>query len=150
MKNFITTTSAFLFFVLLFSFNTKAQSASNINIRQYRITAYSKADNSVISQSNIATAVPPLSLYIPNSFTPNADGLNDNFGISGEGIGKFSMKIYNNWGELVFETNDINQKWDGSFHGKPAEEGVYVYMVSAKGINNVGSSYKNGTVTLLK
>ncbi|MBK9638415.1 MAG: gliding motility-associated C-terminal domain-containing protein [Bacteroidetes bacterium] len=45
--------------------------------------------------------VPAISFYIPNTFTPNGDGMNDTFGIAGEGVQDFSMQIFNRWGQLI-------------------------------------------------
>jgi len=43
------------------------------------------------------------------------------------------MKIFNRWGEVVFETSDISQPWNGTYHGKQVEEGTYVYLLSGGG-----------------
>lgn len=66
-------------------------------------------------------------LRIPTAFTPNGDGLNDVFGITGNGVKKFSVSIYNRWGSLIFNSNNINVSWDGKINGQPAEPGLYVY-----------------------
>lgn len=72
---------------------------------------------------------PPL--FIPNSFTPNADGLNDVFSPAGnyEGIVDFYMAIYNRWGQLVFETRDKNQGWNGIINNETVQLGVYIYRI---------------------
>src|SRR5436190_15409756 len=97
----------------------------------YRVTAYKLNSNTTTSTSNYAEVIPPLSIYIPSAFTPNGDGMNDGFGVKGEGIKKFRMLIYNRWGEVVFESTNPRQLWDGKFRGDPAEEGTYVYQVFA-------------------
>jgi len=66
-----------------------------------------------------------IGLYIPNSFTPNGDGLNDVLQPIGKGIEKFDFKIYNRWNEIVFETSNIDESWDGD--NSPI--GVYFYRV---------------------
>ncbi len=72
---------------------------------------------------------------IPNVFSPNNDGENDDFGIfiSSKFSGNFlSLKIYDRWGNLVFTTkkfDNLQKLWDGNFNGKPFEQGVYTYMV---------------------
>lgn len=70
---------------------------------------------------------PIFTFYIPNSFTPNADGINDEFFGTGEGYDLYSMYIYNRWGELIFESNDDQYHWDGSFKGKQVQLGTYAY-----------------------
>jgi gliding motility-associated-like protein len=129
MKN----TIKYLFtLLLLFAINTTANSQVQSG-RKYRIVAYKKGDQSVQSVSNEVTIVPSMTMYIPNTFTPNGDGLNDTFGISGEAINEFSMRIFNRWGQLIFETSNANQRWDGTLQGEKASEGTYIYKITAKG-----------------
>ena len=75
---------------------------------------------------SIIIEVNPL-LGMPNAFTPNGDGLNDTAYVEGRHIADLSYRIYNRWGELVFESNDINLGWDGRFRGVLQEQEVYVY-----------------------
>jgi gliding motility-associated-like protein len=72
---------------------------------------------------------PPL--FIPNSFTPNGDGLNDAFNPAGnyEKIVDFYMAIYNRWGQMIFETRDSTIGWDGFIKNEAAPLGVYVYKI---------------------
>lgn len=87
-------------------------------------------------------------LYVPNVFTPNGDGVNDIFYIPGYNLVSFDMKIYNRWGQLLFETTDPQQGWDGSYKGVIVP-GVYVFILKAKGTDN--SDYKKtGHITLLQ
>ena len=92
--------------------------------------------------------------YIPNSFTPNNDGKNDRFYVLGGGATVKSFRIFNRWGALVFEannvfTNDRNGGWDGRFNGQPAPMGTYVYMAQIECFNGTRFEYK-GTVTLIR
>ncbi|MCU0434572.1 MAG: gliding motility-associated C-terminal domain-containing protein [Bacteroidia bacterium] len=68
-------------------------------------------------------------VYIPNSFTPNGDGLNDRFTGYGENFSSFRLLIFNRWGELIFETTDPNG-WDGFYAGQRAKGDVYVYKLT--------------------
>lgn len=70
-------------------------------------------------------------IYVPNAFTPNGDGVNDFFKAEGVDIllREFTMTIYNRWGDLVFETTNPKQGWDGKHHGKDAPQGTYVYKI---------------------
>ncbi|MDB4534245.1 gliding motility-associated C-terminal domain-containing protein [Vicingaceae bacterium] len=72
--------------------------------------------------------------YLPTSFTPNGDGLNDEFRAYGEGIdlANYSMSIFNRWGELMFQTDNISNGWDGTYKGKIVESGTYVWKIVAK------------------
>lgn len=89
-------------------------------------------------------------IFVPNTFTPNGDGNNDIFIPQGFGVDKIElMRIYNRWGELIFETQNISNGWDGTFNGKPAQPGVYVYYIEAFCLNGE-KSFKKGNVTLLR
>ena len=69
------------------------------------------------------------SLYVPNAFTPDGDGINDFFEIKGEEIKSFELWIYNRWGELVFYSNKINNYWDGRYRGVNNQIDVYVWKI---------------------
>ena len=94
-------------------------------------------------------------VFIPNTFTPNGDGNNDVFYPRGSGISIIkSFRIYNRWGELLFErsnfeVNDVSSAWDGSFKGGPPRPDVYVYIVDATCLNGQPISIK-GDVTIIK
>ncbi len=88
-------------------------------------------------------------LYLPNVFTPNGDGLNDLFKIPNTNITEFNIKIFNRWGELLFESNAIDTGWDGTYKGKAVTDGVYVYTLTATGTNKVNYE-KRGHVTVLR
>lgn len=92
-------------------------------------------------------------LDIPNSFSPNGDGLNDYFfprEILSSGIVTFSMSIYNRWGEKIFETSKIDGRgWDGKFNGTLQAIGVYVYNIDVLFSNTIRKNFK-GNVTLVR
>lgn len=83
---------------------------------------------------------------IPNVFTPNGDGVNDVFFITSSGLTDFNLFIVNRWGELVFETNDPNQAWDGTVNGNKCSDGVYFYSLKAK--QNTTDVVKHGHITI--
>jgi gliding motility-associated-like protein len=91
-------------------------------------------------------------IYVPNAFTPNADGLNDVFQPKGFGITKYEMNIYDRWGERVFHTSTFEEGWDGSFMGrgqKTCEEGSYTWLINCTSV--FGKSHElKGHVTLIK
>lgn len=70
---------------------------------------------------------PIFTFYIPTAFTPDDDGINETFYGTGEAIQTYNMKISNRWGELLFESNEPEYHWDGTYKGKPVEAGTYVY-----------------------
>jgi len=76
--------------------------------------------------------------FAPNAFTPNGDGRNDTFQIFISETSKFNLKIFNQWGEKIFETNNPNLGWDGLYNGMYSPVGVYTYYFTA--------IYKNETL----
>jgi gliding motility-associated-like protein len=88
-------------------------------------------------------------LYVPNAFSPNADGKNDFFSIGLENITEFEVLIVNRWGQIVYQSTNPNFAWDGSFEGAPCQEDAYVYLVTAKGYHGKTFSIK-GSVTLIR
>ena len=131
---------------LCFSFEGNAQ-VIHRDGHIYRVTAYKKNNLLVTSTSNHARVEPLMNVYIPNAFTPNGDGINDTFGIKGEGSFAYTLVIFNRWGEKVFESKNPNQQWDGTFHSKPVQQGEYVYQLTASGRDYKGQT---GTITLLR
>jgi len=80
-----------------------------------------------ISKPIIVHEIP--TLYIPNSFTPNDDLVNDVFQVYGNEISYFKMRIFNRWGEEIFNTNDIDQGWNGAYNGVVCEQAEYVVYI---------------------
>ncbi|MBN4049730.1 gliding motility-associated C-terminal domain-containing protein [Bacteroidales bacterium AH-315-N07] len=90
-------------------------------------------------------------MYIPNAFTPDGDGINDYFGVKAENIAEFEMYIYNRWGEMIFKTEDQDDLWNGKKNneGDVSPDGVYVYIVISK--DHQGRVHRHiGHVTLLQ
>lgn len=90
---------------------------------------------------------------IPNTFTPNGDGINDYFfprNFLSLGVASFKMIIYNRWGQEIFKTTNTDGRgWDGKFNDTPQPEGVYVYVIDAT-FRNGQSRHYQGNVTLLR
>lgn len=72
-------------------------------------------------------------LTVPNVFTPNGDGMNDEFRVVYRSIKEFHCWVYNRWGHKVYESTDPAKGWDGTIGGKPAAEGAYYYVIRALG-----------------
>lgn len=94
---------------------------------------------------------PKTSVDVPTAFTPNGDGVNDVVYVNGWGIKKLNyFRIYNRWGQLLFETNDINEGWNGIFNGVPQNMETYVYQVSADTYLDKEPVLKSGTIKLIR
>jgi gliding motility-associated-like protein len=109
------------------------------------------ANGCISSTSNCVVVDPEFTFYIPNAFSPNGDGINDEFFGKGEYIIDYEMSIFDRWGNLIFFADDINKHWDGKAnHGaQMAQQDVYVYVVKIKDHKNVKHKYV-GTVTIVK
>jgi gliding motility-associated-like protein len=107
-------------------------------------------ENGCIALSNVAVVnlVPITQLFVPNSFTPNNDEHNELFVISGEHIVVFNLKIFDRWGEKLFESNSIEKHWDGTFNNNKVQEGIYYYNIEVYGED--GDFFgKSGNVNLI-
>ena len=93
----------------------------------------------------------PILLYIPEAFTPNGDGINDTFLPQGEGVGEYSLSIYDRWGNLVFLSDDIEKGWDGIVNDgtEIAQIDAYVYVVEAQDLNKKTYTYR-GSIKLIR
>ena len=89
-----------------------------------------------------------INVFVPNAFTPNSDGLNDTFKVICNSVIAFDLKVFNRWGERIFQSDDINKGWDGTFMGQRVEEGVYYWQLSLQG-GNLRWYYMNGSITVL-
>lgn len=97
----------------------------------------------------IVDGCPDMTLYIPNTFTPDGDNINDKFGAYGTGITKFNMRIWNRWGEMIFEANSLEDRWNGYYRGDICQDDIYVYQLKYEGVN-YKSRYIYGRVLLIK
>ena len=84
---------------------------------------------------------PNFTFHIPNSFTPNGDGVNDYFFGIGEYIKNYRMEIYDRWGELIFLSSNMEYSWDGRYKGKDVQQGQYVSKFYVTDWANEGHEY---------
>jgi gliding motility-associated-like protein len=102
--------------------------------------------DSLLISIGVKDILPP---KLPNAFSPNGDGVNDVFYVRGGPFLTMELKIYNGWGELVFETTDPTAGWDGTYKGRPEINGVYVYSVVATSTD--GKTHdRSGKVTIMR
>lgn len=86
---------------------------------------------------------------VPNIFTPNGDFVNDKFKVQACGVYDYDIKIFNRFGEKVFESNSLNINWDGRISGKHSVSGVFYYTIKIRDYRNKTLNYK-GSITLLR
>lgn len=97
---------------------------------------------------NVDAEVHP-AVDVPTGFSPNGDGVNDILYVRGAAIDKLNFKVFNRWGELVFQTTDMNIGWDGTFKGKEQEMEAYAWTLDVIFIDET-TAHKTGNVTLLR
>ncbi len=86
----------------------------------------------------------------PNAFTPNGDGLNDVFGPETDcGYQHFLLRVYNSWGEMIFESRDSQFLWDGKYKGDNCTKGIYIYTLEY-GFNEEIAKQQKGNLMLIR
>ena len=102
------------------------------------------------SSMPVTASIPKSDLiYVPNAFTPNGDGKNDVVHVHSESIQSMTFYIYDQWGDLIFTSTDLQTGWDGTYRGTKEPVGVYVYLVEATMIDGKRAT-KKGTITLIR
>jgi gliding motility-associated-like protein len=129
--------------------------ATPITTTKYSLTAINDGGCVTMDSIRIQVICNGANFFVPNSFSPNGDGVNDNFIVNGVGLNVIpSITIYNRWGQIVFQKsnfapNSAAAAWDGMFNGKPAPSDVYVYTIQILCDNATLISY-HGNVTLIR
>ena len=93
------------------------------------------------------------SIWIPNAFTPDQDGINDFFGPKGINITDFDFYVFNRWGEQIFHSTDMDDKWDGTYMGRECQIDVYVWKLYYRTEEDYGGWRREqqvGTCTLYR
>ncbi|MEL6842795.1 MAG: gliding motility-associated C-terminal domain-containing protein [Bacteroidota bacterium] len=115
----------------------------------YRVVAVEQGGNNAESYSNEVCVGVQTSVYGGDAFTPNGDGVNDIFYLKGSNVLTFNLQVYSRWGVLLYETNNIEDGWDGTYQGVDMPEGVYMYV--AKGRQFDGRQYVlRGSISLYR
>lgn len=86
---------------------------------------------------------------IPNAFTPNGDDINEVFRVYSIGINEFELLIFNRWGQLIYQSKDINEGWDGTYKGNQCQQDVYVYKLIYRGLG-LSQQQQVGRVSLIR
>ena len=116
------------------------------------LIAYS-ADGCEDKTSQTIQVKEDLIFYVPNAFTPDGDSYNPTFHpvmTSGFDADSYQMQIFNRWGELIFTSNDITNGWDGTYKGKPTQDGTFVWKIQFKMEHNDEKKEYLGHLNLLR
>jgi len=90
-------------------------------------------NNYCSNSDSITINVSTSAIQVPNVFTPNGDGVNDEFRVAYKSLKSFQCWIYSRWGRKVYYWNDPQKGWDGKINGRDADEGAYFYVIRAYG-----------------
>ena len=99
----------------------------------YRVVCKVSNNTCASDSTEMMVAISESYLAVPNVFTPNGDGQNDEFRVAYRSLAEFHIWVYNRWGKLVYESDDPAKGWDGTIGSRPASEGAYFYVIRAKG-----------------
>lgn len=138
------------------NFIDEISSLNCVPVFEYRIYAIrnlttSLPDGSIELRSYSNIDAPPVEtkIFVPNAFTPNNNALNETFRPDGIYIAKYNMKIFDRWGSKIYENDECMNSWNGDYNGLPAPDGVYIYIIQAKGSDGRNYNLK-GNVTLIR
>ena len=124
--------------------------SSYYNVREPGIYSLSVSNSCGTSESSINIITGQCKLWMPNAFSPNNNGKNDVFRVKWVyPVKEFKMQVFSRWGQLIFQSNNMNTGWNGTLNGEEMPEGSYVWMIKMTDNNNIKESY-NGTVILIR
>lgn len=115
----------------------------------YTVTLTAWSEDQCESSFSLNLRIENLNVFVPSAFSPNLDGQNDQLYLGQYGIESIVFKLFNRWGHLIFETDELDFKWNGTYNGREVQEGVYTYLLEARGLNGTKLN-KAGTITILK
>mgnify|MGYP001181890382 FL=1 len=116
----------------------------------YRVVAVRNLNDQTISISNTVSVEKPYTLYAPNAFSPDSDGINDFFIFFFQKIIDFQIEIFSRWGQMVYKSDDLSKGWNGTFNGENLPTGTYVYKIKNIKNGNGEELVKTGTVALVR
>jgi gliding motility-associated-like protein len=96
--------------------------------------------------------MPEVIIYAPNTFTPDGDEFNQTWRVYIEGVDEFDfeLQIFNRWGEIIWESHDVNAAWDGTYNGQPVPHGTYTWLIRTKELISDKKYTWNGIINLIK
>ena len=126
--------------------------SNNLNFNQLEVGTYSLniRDANMCEANYVLTMeeAGDYTLYIPNTFTPNDNKVNDIWYVKATCLDEFNCSIFNRWGEKIKELVDINEGWDGTYKGNQVPDGVYFYVINAK--TKMDDIKKSGHITVFR
>ncbi|TCD10212.1 T9SS type B sorting domain-containing protein [Pedobacter frigidisoli] len=118
-------------------------------IFKIKLTAFSKNGCSTSIIQGDLLVKKEASIFVPNAFSPNGDGVNDNLVVGITNLKKYRIQIYNRYGNQIFFTDNIFDNWKGDFKGNQLPVGVYYYVISGTNLSENSVRY-SGSITLIR
>lgn len=134
------------------SWNTGQLNIDSLLVTQEGIYTVTSNNNGCVITDNIQITIDDCiepTLFIPNVFTPNNDGLNDIFKAKGSFIENFEATIFNRWGKEIYNWKDVNEGWNGKYEGTLVVDGTYFYIIDVVFLDKIKKNF-TGAVMLLK
>jgi len=131
--------------------NNQNPNYSYPNAGNYSIVLIVKTDNNCLDTTYGNITIYPLDgIFIPNAFSPNEDGLNENFGVSGLGIRNVEIYIYNRYGSIIYKGAGPNAKWNGKMNGtgRKCNQGNYIYLIKLIDPSGNSKLYKGNLILI--
>ena len=138
------------------TYNLDCPSCTDITVQPAQSTVYTVVGtdvNGCVAQDTVSvTVIADHTIFTPNAFTPNGDGNNDFFQMFGNlaGIRKFSILIFERWGENVYDSELVDFKWDGTYKGELLPPSVCVYVMKAVFLDGYNEKVYKGSITILR
>jgi gliding motility-associated-like protein len=118
---------------------------------RFMVTLYLENDGGCTDTFSLPVCIrAEATLWVPTAFTPNGDGINDVFRAAGIGITEFRMMVFSRWGEKLFESNDIEDGWDGTYGGSPVQNDAYTYLIIYRDITSDKPKQAKGVVGVVR
>ena len=133
-----------ILFLSLFGF----VGAQNTPAFENGTTEAERSQEGILEQAPDLDSDEALKLFIPNAFTPNADGINDIYYITNAGFNIFDFTVFDRWGNQVFSSNYPDFRWDGLIKGRKIPAGVYVFVFRGVTKENI-SIRRSGNISVI-
>lgn len=126
------------------------ETTQTISVNKKGVYYVTVSEGLCVSSDTILVVPGDCDIFVPSAFTPNRDNLNETFGvITDVTVQNFSLQIFSKWGQVIFNTTDVSQKWDGTFKGKDMPTGAYFWMMNY--VDKKGKKiYEQGMVLLIR
>ena len=145
-------------YIIQWAQNESISILQNLTAGTYSVVVLDDAGCEATGSTTLINPIEPcyeiteVNLYAPNSFTPDGDENNQNWFLVLSGIDEFnfSLKLYNRWGEIIWESHDVSAKWDGTFKNKTVQNGTYTWQVEYTRLSDGKKIFETGHLNVIR